>query len=195
MIKFICSLCRKEFLTYNAHLRRKGKSIKNPCCSRKCASFLKQETQKGKGNPFYGKKHSKESIEKNKVSHVGQVAWNKGKTGIYSEETLKKMRFNRAKQVGEKHPHWQGGRRNFRGYVAIYSPLHPFKDKNNCVREHRLVMEKHLGRFLSKTETIHHVNGIKSDNRLENLKLFSSNQEHLTYHGKQGTIKGRPKKV
>lgn len=81
-----------------------------------------------------------------------------------------------------KHPHWKGGRFLSRGYVYIYSSDHPFKTKDNRVLEHRLVMEKHLGRVLLPTEVVHHINGDKADNRIENLMLFLNIAEYTREH-------------
>ena len=149
---------------------------------------------KGKNNPFYGKKHSNGTKRKNSIAHIGQKAWNKGKTGIHSKETINKLRKIMLDKPIEKRPSWKGGRRKEKGYIFIYSPNHPNKTANNCVGEHRLVMEKHLKRFLTRKEVVHHINGKKDDNRLQNLKLFSNNSSHMFFHSKNGDIKGRPKK-
>ena len=75
---------------------------------------------------------------------------------------------------GDKHPSWNGGRNVIRnGYIEIYAPEHPAARGGVYVREHRLVMEKHLGRYLLPSEQVHHKNGIKDDNRLENLELMT----------------------
>jgi len=82
------------------------------------------------------------------------------------------------KWSGEKHPQWTGGRWKNHGYIYIHSPNHPFNSSGYC-KEHRLVMEKHLGRYLSRKEIIHHLNGITDDNRLENLALCTNLTHHL----------------
>ena len=73
---------------------------------------------------------------------------------------------------GKRSRNWKGGRKiDDKGYLLIYKPEHPNVMKGGYVREHRLVMEKYLGRYLEKWELIHHRNGIKSDNRIENLEI------------------------
>ena len=60
-----------------------------------------------------------------------------------------------------------------RGYVLIHKPGHPSAMSNNYIREHRYVMEEHLGRHLKSTERVHHKNGLRDDNRIENLELWT----------------------
>ena len=61
------------------------------------------------------------------------------------------------------------------GYVMLYRPNHP-NSKHGRIAEHRLVMSEHLGRPLTEHENVHHKNGVKTDNRLENLELWIVSQ-------------------
>lgn len=91
---------------------------------------------------------------------------------------------------GDKNPKWNGGvLTHEKGYKYIYLPDHPDAIRMGYVFEHRLVMEKKLGRRLSKKEVVHHINGVVTDNRPENLEIFSSNAEHL-----KATLTGVPHK-
>ncbi len=58
------------------------------------------------------------------------------------------------------------------GYVCLYLPEHPQSNSTGVVFEHRKVMCEALGRILEKHENVHHKNGIRTDNRLENLELW-----------------------
>lgn len=69
-------------------------------------------------------------------------------------------------------------RKTSSGYIKIHNRDHPSSDKGGFIFEHRTVLETHLGRFLFKDETVHHKNGIRDDNRLENLELWSKSQPY-----------------
>jgi hypothetical protein len=60
------------------------------------------------------------------------------------------------------------------GYVHVKVPHHVEARKSGWALEHRVVMSSHLGRRLMRHESVHHLNGVRDDNRLENLELWSS---------------------
>lgn len=83
----------------------------------------------------------------------------------------------------EKNPSWKGGRRIDKrdGYVLVQMPWHPDSRKRGDILEHRVIMEKIIGRRLLKNEDVNHINGIKHDNRPKNLRLvkhFAHYEEH-----------------
>lgn len=87
----------------------------------------------------------------------------------------------------ENSPSWKGGRiKNAGGYALVKlpqnSPYFPMVNKERYILEHRLIIAQKLGRCLLKSEQVHHLNGIRDDNRPENLQLISP-----TNH----TIKGK----
>lgn len=79
-------------------------------------------------------------------------------------------------------PRWRGGLvQTPHGYVLVWSPDHPNRNRHGYVLRHRLLMSEHLGRPLTRREVVHHKNGIPGDDRIENLQLFASNAEHLRH--------------
>lgn len=82
---------------------------------------------------------------------------------------------------GAGHPSWRGGVRVVKGYRMIWSKGHPYATKSHYVAEHRLVMESVLGRYLLRSEVVHHVDGNRQNNAPSNLMVFQSNPEHLRH--------------
>ena len=80
------------------------------------------------------------------------------------------------------------------GYVMVQlkpsSFFYPMAERNGYIKEHRLIMAKHLGRCLMSFEIVHHINNKREDNRLENLKLGTPS-DHVAYHNSTGTYRGK----
>ncbi len=115
-----------------------------------------------------------------RISAASKAAWAAGKappmTGRrHSSESRERMR---TAQAGKKNPGWSGGIKRVKAngggyYIYRLAPDHPSiaAKSTRYIAEHRLVMEAHLGRYLEANEDVHHRNGIKHDNRIENLRL------------------------
>lgn len=117
---------------------------------------------------------------------IGEVRKNKhwGPAG----EHLEKIKAINRTRVGDKHPNYKGGHINEWGYRIIHVP------QRGYVKEHRLVMEQHLGRKLNRNEDVHHINHDKLDNRIENLQLLSK-KEHANLHWDEEKRRNQSEKI
>jgi len=123
-------------------------------------------------------------------------------------ERRKKSKRTLCLSCGHKGSHasqWRGGRKTNLGYEYVKLQkddfYYPMADTAGYVREHRLIMAKHLGRCLQPWELVHHKNGNKRDNRLSNLKL-TTRGSHTIEHSKgyrdgyrQGYVDGQNSQI
>ena len=138
---------------------------------------------------WLGKKASAKTREKHRIRMLGNTL----KRGTHYS---KKQREELSVRIsGAGNPRWKGGKQKDKsGYILVWQPNHPCANGRGYIREHRLVMEKHIGRTLLPTEVVHHVNGDHGDNRIENLMLFANNNDHLKHHFSKGSLVGKNKK-
>lgn len=105
----------------------------------------------------------------------GQI---KGRRTSYGKKT--RFIFKHNSKDGPANPNWKGGRHKDQfGYWLLWKPDHPDANNLGYVREHRLLLEQQLGRRLSRTEVVHHIDGDRGNNDITNLILFGSNGDHL----------------
>lgn len=112
----------------------------------------------------------------------------------YSERKYCSQNCMAIGQIGHLRNFKTGIQKNSYGYSYIYFPNHPFASSRKTIPLHRYVVEKYIGRILKKEESVHHINNIKYDNRLNNLYLFKTFKKHISYenlskYGKINKIK------
>ena len=101
---------------------------------------------------------------------------------------------------GNKNYHWKGGRyKDVFGYIHIKLQSDDFfysmTNKQGYIREHRLIMARYLNRCLLPWEVVHHKNGIKDDNKIENLQLFPTPYKHDVLSSVKSYIVGLEEKI
>ncbi|KKM02247.1 hypothetical protein LCGC14_1786350 [marine sediment metagenome] len=187
-----CMDCGKErLITYSRHSKRRCLS----CAIKLTWITSRQRPEVRTGVPYVGEirygreigvKDRKHKYRWCRCSSCGYERW-----VAYRGRDVRLLCHPcaRKRQIGEQSPGWKGGRNHHtEGYIGVHVPrddfFFPMAPKpigryGGYVMEHRLVMARYLNRCLLPWEIVHHKNGVREDNRLENLELLPSRKFHI----------------
>ncbi len=163
-IRFTCKNCEKPFQRNPGELRSYHKKFgKDPLyCSRACSHIGRTDVET-KTCPIC-------------ETSFATAGHSKNRTETCSDPCRRELQRRNLIATNERvrpSAERQITKRLMRGYVLLRFP-NANGVKREDIYEHRYVMEQHIGRKLLETETVHHINGLTDDNRIQNLELFSS---------------------
>jgi hypothetical protein len=169
---FNCVNCGSNVRAVLSKVTKGGKKF----CSNKCKNAFRVKYNRQKSG-YRDKKclHCGIYFSKPKTRGWGIKKWSQTK---FCSKTCQNLA-----RSGNSSVLWKNGRHiDNAGYILLYSPNHSFKNAGKYVMEHRLVAEKVLKRYLTRKEVIHHIDGDKTNNNIDNLFLFSNTSEHIIFH-------------
>jgi hypothetical protein len=167
-VLFNCENCGKEVTKYRSNFI---KSIHH-YCGQKCATEYQVKSRKDK--------KEKCNLDLKKFSKTCNFC----REEFYSRNLKKKFCTDLCKDKSREGI----ARLSKFGYIQLSGyHTHPMSNNNGVILEHRLVLSEYLGRMLNKNEIVHHINGNRQDNRIDNLEL-TTRSEHAVIHrmGLQG---------